>query len=150
MSRRTVCIGLMIALLAAAAPAGEIKTYDWPCGYLPQEMATIPVVMDVGFWVQILNQDAVIKLHQVKIRTYEGCVDLIVRCNFDLTMSCSIVPTGAIGGHYSCSVQNADIDAPGSTAVLCARLTNADLRGRPGGSRNVHVATVTVKVVPRI
>ena len=150
MSRRNVSIALMIALLAAAAPAGEIKAYDWPGGFIPHEVAVIPVTMDVGFWVQILNQNAIIKLHQVKIRTYEGCVDLIVRCNFDLTMSCSIVPTGAIGGHYSCSVQNADIDAPGDTAVLCAKLTNADLRGRPGGSRNVHVATVTVKVVPRI
>lgn len=150
MSRRNVYLGLMIALLATAAPAGEIQTYDWSSAFIPQEVAAIPVIMDIGFWVEIVNQDAVIKLQQVNMHTYQGCVDLLVRCNFDLTMSCSITPTGVIKGIYSCSLQNADIDAPGAKATLCAKLTNADLRGLPGGSKDVHVATVTVKVVPRI
>jgi hypothetical protein len=142
-------IGLAVALLAAAAPAGEIKIHKWPCALVPQEVVTIPVVMDIGYWVHIINQDAKIKLKQISIETYEGCTDLRLRSNFDLTLMCSIVPTGIIKGNYSCFVEGADIDAPGGTATVCARLTQANLVGAPGGSRNVQVANVVVRVVPR-
>lgn len=150
MSRRSLFIGLIIALLATAVPAGEIKIHEWPTAFIPQEVASIPVLLDVGFWIEIVNQDAVIKLQQINIHTFQGCVDLIVRSNFNLRLSCTITPTGVIAGDYSCSVQNANIDAPGGVATICARLTNADLRGRPGGSKDVHVATVVVRVVPRV
>jgi hypothetical protein len=143
-------IGLLLVLLAAPAPAGEIKVYDWPTHFIPQEVAAIPVVLDVGFWMEIVNQYVKIKLHQVSLHTYEGCVDLQVRTNFNLTLSSSITPTGAIGGSYSSSILGPDIDVPGGTATLCAKLTNANLVGKPGGSKNVHVATITVKVVPRL
>lgn len=149
MSRRSLVIGLLAVLWASAAPAGEVKFHIWPCAPVPQEIVTIPVVMDIGFWIQIVNQDAVIKLRQIAIHTYEGCTDLHVRSNTDLRMSCSISATGAIGGTYSCSITNADINVPGGTATVCAKLTDANLAGRPGGSKNVHVANVTIRVVPR-
>jgi len=150
MSRRSLFIGLLAILCASAAPAGEIKFHVWPCAPVPQEIATIPVVMDVGFWIHIVNQDAVIKLRQVAIHTYEGCTDLQVRTNSNVRLSCSISPTGAIPGTYSCSITGADINAPGGHANVCARLTNANLAGRPGGTMDVHVATVTIRVVPRV
>ena len=96
-----------------------------------------------------MNQDAFIKLKQIAIHTYEGCTDLRVLSNTDLRMSCSITSTGVVGGTFSCSITNADIYAPGGTATVCAKLTEADLRRRPGGSRNVHVANVIIRVVPR-
>jgi hypothetical protein len=91
--RRLLIVGLLAVLWAAAAPAGEIKTHYWPCDFVPQEIATIPVLMDIGYWIEIVNQDAFIKLKQVTINTYEGCTNLQVRCNADLTMGCSISPT---------------------------------------------------------
>ena len=72
-----------------------------------------------------------------------------VRTNFSLLMSCTIVPTGAVGGTYTANMTNAAIDPPYGVARLCVTLNNANLTGQPGGSTNVHVATVTVRVVPR-
>jgi len=149
MSRQGWIVFWAAALLTTTVSAGEVKCRVWPVGYVPQEIVDIPVVMDVGYWVHIVNQDDVIKLQQVSIRQYQGCVDLEVRCNFNLTMSCSIAATGAIDGQYSCSLQGADVDVPGGMATVCAQLDNPDLAGRPGGSTNIHVATVTIRVAPR-
>lgn len=150
MSRKSLFIGLTVALLAAAAPAGEIKIHEWPTKFVPQEVTSIPVLMDIGFWMEIANQNAKIKLVQIDMHTYEGCVDLKVRTNFNLTLSASITPTGAISGSYSCSIENPDVDVPGGDRTVCAKLKNANLGGQPGGSRNVQVATVTIRVVPRV
>jgi len=142
----TVCA---VALLTTAASAGEVRCYDWPVTYVPLEIVDIPVVMDVGFWVDIVNQDDIIKLRQVSVHKYQGCLDLDVRCNFPLTLSCFIVSTGAIEGQYSCLIQDPDVDPPRGTATVCAQLEDAELAGQPGGARNVHVATITIRVVPR-
>ncbi len=149
MKHQNLLVLCATALLSTAATAGEVRYYPWPVTYVPQELVDIPVVMDVGFWVEIVNQGDIIKLQQVSLHTYEGCLDLEVLCNFDLTMSCIVAPTGAIEGDYSCYIQDPDVDIPGGTATVCARLENANLAGQPGGSRNIHVATVTVRVVPR-
>lgn len=149
MLRQSLLATWAVALLATAASAGELRSRCWPVHYVPQEIVDIPVVMDVGFWVDIVNQDDIIKLQQVSIHQYEGCLDLEVLCNFNLTLSCSIVSTGAIEGQYGCFMQKPDVDLPGGTATVCAQLDNAKLGGQPGGSRNVHVATVTIRVVPR-
>jgi hypothetical protein len=149
MPGKSCIVGLVIALSAAAAPAGDIKIHNWPSAFIPQEVTTIPVVMDVGLWVEIVKQDVTIKLHQINVHTYEGCIDLQVRTNFYLTLSTSIHATGAIKGVYTCWCNGANVDPPGGVTTICARLTDANLGGMPGGSTNVHVATVVVKVVPR-
>jgi hypothetical protein len=150
MRAKVLFLGLALALPAAAVSAGEIKLHVWPTQYIPQEVTTIPVVMDVGFWMEIVNQNTKIKLQQINIHTYEGCTDLEVRTNFNLTLSCSITPTGAIQGQYAAFIDGPNINVPGGIATVCARLTNANLSGKPGGTKNVQVATVTIKVVPRI
>jgi hypothetical protein len=149
MLRARLSIVALVVLLAPFARAGEIKTHQWPTHFVPVEVASIPVVMDVGYWMQITNQGDIIKLHQVTVTRYEGCIDLKVKCNFPLFLSCSIAPTGAITGTYTCSIQNAAISPPGGTTPLCATLTNANLAGVPGGAMNVHVATVTIRVQPQ-
>ncbi len=151
MSKRSLLIvGLLAVLWAAAAPAGEIRIHYWPCSFVPQAVTTIPVIMDVGYWIQIENQDAFIKLQQTAINTYEGCTNLRVRCNARLAMGCSIEPTGAVPGTYSSWISDsAGVDPPGGTVKVCAKLKNPDLSGQPGGSVNVKVASVTITVVPR-
>ena len=141
-----------VALLATAMQAGEIKIHNWPTGgFIPQEIPIlIPVKMDIGYWVHIKDQDKVsIKMSQIDLHTYEGCDDMVVECNFNLTLSISIHPTGAVGGDYSKSISPADIDAPGGSTTVCATLKKAKLGDKPGGSTNVHVANIKVKVVPR-
>ena len=144
-----------VALLAVAAQAGEIKYHEWPCTPTPQEITTIPVVMDVGYWVRIKDQDKLkITLSQDAIHDYSGCTNANVETNSCLTFSCSISKVSVNGsvvvpGDYSCSVSPANIDAPGGTLTVCAKIAKADLSKVPGGSKGVHVANVTVKVVPR-
>ena len=117
---------------------------------VPQEITTIPVVMDIGYWIEIVNQDAFIKLKQVTIHTYEGCTDLQVRTNTEHSAELldrvdrrhSAAPTRAT------STARTSI-APGGHANVCAKLTDANLAGRPGGTKDVKVAVVTIRVVPR-
>jgi len=152
MLKKSLFVVAALALLAATAQAGEIKTHSWPTSYVPQEVTDIPVVMDIGYWVSIKDQDDLeIKLQQKSIHVYEGCTNMTVECNFNLKLSCSISSTGVLIGDssFGCSVSPSDIDAPGGTTQVCASVSKANLTQTTGGQTNVHVATVTVKVVPR-
>ena len=144
-----------VALLAVAAQAGEIKMHEWPCAPVSQEITTIPVVMDVGYWVRIKDQNKLkIVLKQDSIHDYSGCTNASVETNTCLTFSCSISKVQQNGadvvpGNYSCSLSPANIDAPGGTLSVCAKISNADLSRVPGGTKGVHVGNVTIRVVPR-
>jgi len=138
-----------VALLAASVQAGEIKTHTWPCTFTPIQIATIPVKMDVGYWVAIENQgDLVINMAQESIHVYSGCTNISVKCNVAVTLSCSITPTGDVPGDYSCSITSPNIPFGGGTTQVCARLENANLSGVPGGTTGKQVASVKISVVP--
>jgi hypothetical protein len=150
MARNIILTAAIAAALIGPVQAGEIKFHEWPTAFIPQEITTIPVVMDIGYFILIRDQDKLrIKLKQNSIRDYEGCTDMVIVSNFDLTLSCSITSTGKVPGDYSCSVSPANIDAPGGTSSVCAKLKNANLTQVPGGAKDVHVANVTIKVAPR-
>lgn len=63
-------------------------------------------------------------------------------------LSCSIASTGVVPGKYSCYINGADVEPPGGNASVCAKLTDANLAGRLGGTKDLKVAVVTVRVVP--
>jgi len=150
MLKKSLFAVALVALLAATVPAGEIKIHDWPTTFVPQELTDIPVVMDVGYWVFIDKQgDLKIKLQQKSITEYEGCTNVTMQCNFNLKASCSISATGAVPGSYSCWVNDNEVNSPGGTVQVCAKLKDAKLVGTAGGQKNIHVATVTLKVAPR-
>jgi hypothetical protein len=140
--------------LTGAAQAGEIKLHIWPTVLVPQDFMTIPVTMDIGYWIRVKSQTKyVIKLSQVDVHTYDGCVTIPVETNFAATLSCSIAKvttTGDVSGTFSCSISPSNI-TPGATNVqVCAHLVDANLATIPGGAKDVQVATVTVKVVPTV
>jgi len=153
--KKTMVAVVAALALAMSVQAGEIKYHEWPMAPIPQEIATIPVTMDVGYWVRIKDQDKLkINLSQDSIHTYSGCTSMVVETNSSLTFSVSISKVSKDGnvvvpGDYSASVSPANIDSPGGTLSVCAKLQNADLSKVPGGSKGVHVANVTVRVVPR-
>ena len=141
----------VVALLTVGVQAGEIKLHEWPCSFVSVEITSIPVVMDVGYWVKIKDQDKLkIKLVQdeTDIHKFKGCTDMVVENNFNLVLSCSISATGAVPGDYSCSVDPANVPAGGGTVKVCATLVKADLSKTPGNSKDVQVATVKIKVKP--
>jgi hypothetical protein len=115
------------------------------------EITSIPVVMDIGFYVRIKDQDKLrIKLvqDQLDIHKFKGCVDIVVESNFNLVLGASISKTGAIAGDYSVSVDPASANAGSTTVKVCAELKNAVLTGQPAGTKDVQVATVKIKVKP--
>jgi hypothetical protein len=141
----------VVALLAVSAQAGEIKSHEWPCTFVSLEITSIPVVMDVGYWIKIKDQDKLkIKLIQdeLDIHKFKGCCDMVVESNFNAALSCSVDKTGAVPGDYSCSVDPSSVLAGSTTVQVCCELVKADLSKTTGGSKDVQVATVKIKVKP--
>ena len=151
MLKRSVVAVAVAALLAAGVQAGEIKTHDWPTQFIPLEITSIPVVMDIGYYIRIKDQDKLrIKLVQdeLDIHKFKGCVDMVVESNFNLVLSASISKTGAIGGDYAVSIDPGTANKGSTTVKVCATLTNAVLTGQDAGTTDVQVATVKIKVKP--
>jgi hypothetical protein len=151
MLKRSILAVAVVALLAVGVQAGEIKIHEWPCSFVSVEITSIPVVMDVGYWVKIKDQDKLkIKLVQdeADIHKFSGCTNMTVENNFNVAFSCSISATGAVPGEYSCSVTPGTLPAGGGTVKVCATVIKADLSKTPGNSKDVQVATVKVKVKP--
>jgi len=151
MLKRSLIALAVVAMLAVSAQAGEIKSHEWPCTFVSLEIASIPVIMDVGYWVKIKDQDKLkIKLVQdeADIHKFKGCTDMKVETNFNAVLSCSVDKTGAVPGDYSCSLDPSAVAPPGATVKVCVELKKADLSKTPGGSKDVQVATVKIKVKP--
>jgi len=151
MLKRSILAVAVVALLAVGVQAGEIKTHDWPCQFVALEITSIPVVMDIGYYIRIKDQDKLrIKLTQdeLDIHKFTGCVDMVVETNFKATLSASISKTGAIAGDYSVSLSTSTAEVGSTTVKVCATLTNANLTGQLAGTTNVQVATVKIKVKP--
>jgi hypothetical protein len=149
--KKTLVAMAVVALLAVGVQAGEIKTHEWPCTFVALEITSIPVVMDIGYYVRIKDQDKLkIKLVQdeLDIHKFKGCVDMVVESNFNLVLSASISKTGAIDGEYSVSVDPANVNAGSATVKVCATLIKAVLTGQAAGTKDVQVATVKIKVKP--
>jgi hypothetical protein len=153
MLKKSLFVVATVALLAAAAQAGELKTHSWPKTepqYIPQKVCDIQVIMDVGYWIDCTNQDDKLKLNQDGVHEYSGCLVIVMKSNFAATLSAEIAATGAIGGDYSVTkLDPANIPAGTTDVELCVKLANADLSGQAGGTSDVHVATVTIKVIPQ-
>ncbi len=151
MSRRRWFALLVCAVLTVTASATVIRFKDqWPPRFIPTHVGAINVLMDIGYWVDFINFPDTIRLQEVDLRTYQGRLDVELVCNFCLTMECTIAPTGTIPGQYSCWLESDHINPPGGTARLFVRLENANLAGYLGGTKDVHVATVTVRITPRV
>jgi hypothetical protein len=156
--KKGLLIVAAVLMLAGAAQAGEIKLHVWPCAFIAQDLMTIPVTMDVGYWIRVKSQTKyVIKMAQIDIHTYDGCVTIPVECNFNATLSTKIDKFTANGDitaggwvGLSSSVTPSAI-TPGTTNVsVCAHVTNANLGALVGGAKDVQVATVTLKVAPTV
>ena len=153
MLKRSLLAVAVVALLAVGVQAGELKTHTWPCDFVPQELTSIKVYMDIGYFIKVQDQNKKIKLVQdtVDLHKFSGCVEIKIDTNFNATLSCEITATGAVPGDYSCSVSPSAISAGIGVAVnVCATVTNADLAVTAGPTNDVHVATVKIKVKPTV
>jgi len=152
MLKKSLFVAVAVAMLAVSAQAGEIKVHSWPTTFVAQELATIPVVMDVGYWVSVKNQSKnKITLTQIDTSNFSGCTTITVENNFAISLTCSIDRDGPVGGYFVCDfdgVGQVDLD-PGSNAVkVCAYLYGADMKNS-NPDENVTVAQVKIWVKPQ-
>jgi len=148
---------LAVVVLAMAMPAfaGQIKVHTpWPCAPIPQEVAKIDVTMDVGWWINITDQKP-IKVDQDTtstdpFHTYVGCKKVDVKSNFNAQLIIEVSSASAAGGSWS-GTANPNPIGPGTTNVeFCVKGTGVKIENLTGGSTNVKVATMSVKVLPAV
>jgi hypothetical protein len=151
MLKRSLIAVVAVAVLATVAQAGYIKTHDWPTTYVPQELMTIPVYVDVGYYVKVVDQNKEIKLSQKTgtARDFTGSVKIKIRTNFNLTLSCSITKTGSVNGNFSCTLEPENLNAGTETEVtVVANVTDLEVEEVLAGTKT-QVANVKINVVPR-
>ncbi|MCH8193008.1 MAG: hypothetical protein IIA65_03190 [Planctomycetes bacterium] len=149
---------IAIAVLAIALPAvaGDIKVHvPWPKAYVPQAITTIDVILDVGFFIHVKDQDP-IQVHQVStadnpFTTYAGCRTTDVISNFDAKLFGKVKSTSDAGGDWSATFDSSDEMHvhPGTTAVeICVRGVKVKIEKLVGGAKDVKVAELTIWVLP--
>jgi hypothetical protein len=153
MLKRSLIAVVAVAVLATVAQAGYIKTHDWPTTYVPQELTTIPVYVDVGYFVKVLDQSKKIKMHQItgKPQDFEGSVVIKVKTNFDLTLIAAINPKGApyTASSWGVNLNPENVNAGTTTDVtVTASCAGLAIENVPANTE-AEVATVKISVVPR-
>jgi hypothetical protein len=148
---------IAIAVLAIAMPAiaGQLKVHEpWPCAPIPQEVAKIDVVMDVGYYINIVDQKA-IKVVQDSTssdpyHTYVGCKKTDVKSNFSAQLLLSAASASAAGGSWSATATPSIVTPPLTNVEICVKGTKVNIDQLTGGAKGVKVAEVTVKVLPAV
>lgn len=144
-----------VAFLAITCPAfaGSLKVHEWNivCHYTPEAVCTIDVLIDVGYYICIENQDAV-KLQQQDCSTnYCNSYVTEVNSNFNAQMSVSIEACNnvTLQDLTATIVRGCHVRA-GITEILevfiCA--TNVGIDNMRASTQDQKIATMTISVVP--
>jgi hypothetical protein len=157
-------VALLAATVQAGDPANKKLEGDWPWTktYSAVDICTIPVYLNVGHFVQILNcTDLEIKLVQVECGSsgdfpcYEDCETFNARANFKATFGANFTGSDMnIITDKSLSWPDGDtIDGDGveHTLKLCMTAKKVklwDTGGVTSGSPKVGTITITVKPQP--
>jgi hypothetical protein len=146
---------IAVTVLAMCMPAfaGQLKIHgNWPCTYVAQEICKIDVIMDVGYYIQIVKQDA-IKVTQDTTsndpyHTYAGCATKEVKSNFNATLSATAAATSPAGGSWTPTITPTTVPAGSTQVQFCVKGTGVNIDKLVGGAKDVPVAQITVKVMP--
>ena len=152
MLRKSLIVVTLLLLMPMSIQAKSVRRYLGFPIYLPSDTCVIPVTMDIGMYVEILDvRSYSIKLEQVAYETFEGCTDIRIKSNFDLELGCKVKPTGRVPGDYSCWIDNPKVPLDLSENVtvrkICVKADNVKIIYVAPGS-DVHVANVIVTVIP--
>jgi hypothetical protein len=132
----------------------KAESWNWPATYDFKDICVIPVRMDVGFWIKIVDcKDKKLDLKQVSIHKYSGSVDVSIQCNVNISLNAvwnkaSGVDLGGYG--KSVGVSPSNLDAPGGTVTISLTLTDVNLANLAGGTNCIQVGTVTLQVRPNV
>jgi hypothetical protein len=151
-------IALAVLAITIPAVAGDVKVHSpWPTTYVPQEVTTIDVVLDVGYYIHVKDQKA-IKVSQDTsatnpYTTYTGCKTTKIISNFDASVSGKMSSSSPAGGSWSAKFDGGSsvsimADPSGQDVEICVTGTKVALEKLEGGAKNVKVAELTIWVLP--
>jgi hypothetical protein len=151
-------IALAVLAITIPAVAGDIKVHSpWPTTYVPQEVTTIDVILDVGYYIHVKDQKA-IKVSQdtsssSPYTTYTGCKTTAIISNFDASVSGKASSSSAAGGSWSAKFDGSSsvsiaANPAGQDVQICVTGTKVALEKLEGGAKNVKVAELTIWVLP--
>jgi hypothetical protein len=177
MLKRSLIAVAVVAMLASCVNAGEIKAHCWPCQFVALEITTIPVTVDIGYYVVIKDQTKLgikVKQDSQNFNNFSGCLNksgmkrMKVQTNFELKLAASVSKASGIEGSFKVSLTDTSDDAsgggygstaeitvaPGTTDVpVCVKLEGNDktlfsITGTNAPGSNVQIATVKITVKP--
>jgi hypothetical protein len=130
------------------------EAWSWPAEFKYLDVCVIPVKMDVGFWVRVVDcKNAVIRLHQNEIRRYSGEVTLAIQCNvgIDLAVEFAKLPGMPVSTDF-CKITPSHLDPTGGNVVVSVGLKDVDLASFQAGAVGnlIQVGNVTLKVRPSV
>jgi hypothetical protein len=141
---------IAIAVLAIAMPAlaGTIKVHDpWPTTLVPQQVAVIDVVLDVGYYVHIKDQKPIKVVQCGNMETYCGCKKTDAKANFEAQLIPSIGSASAAGGNWSATITPNVINGSANIEI-CVEGKKVNIGNLAGGAKGIKVAELTIKVLP--
>lgn len=154
-------IAVVVLLAASVQAASYKKDGRWPSTYLEVDICTIPVYMEIGYYVELDCEDKEIKLVQITcpegkaFPCYLGCVELTGRANFPAIFGASLENKHAVLNETSVSFSTESPYVGNQFAgtgedekmQICVEAwdTNIHLSGSPNDKMLVADLKITVK-----
>ncbi len=147
---------ISIAVLTTTLPswAGSLKIHDpWPTTLVRQEVTTIDIQLDIGYFIHIYNQNPITVVQDTistdPYHTYTGCKITAIETNFPAQLLIEVTGASAAGGMWS-GIITPDVVPAGVTSVyICVIGTNVAIEKLVGDSKGIKAAEATILVSPQ-
>ena len=146
---------IAIAVLAIAMPAlaGSLKVHEWEssCVYVAQDICVIDILIDVGYYIVVDNQDAITLTQAAGTNNYSGTYTSNVDANFDAILSVSIAESGDVAiSELTATITGGGTVVAGVTSVLTVDIVanGVAIEDLIAGTTGQKIANMTISVVP--
>ncbi len=165
MVKKSLIAIAMLAFLATTVQAGDLAENPWkwddhwPWTYTALEICQIPIYMDVGMYVELIDcGDKKIVLKQVPCADigkgaddfpcYHGCVSFNIRANFEVKLGTVLYKIGSVIDGWEATLDNDIVPGDGAehTREVCVNAWKAQIwSASPGDEVPVGEVAITVK-----
>ena len=144
-------VAVSFCLFVSSVNAGHLKFHKVPCEIEPQQVATINAVMDVGYYIHILDQTPVYIGPDASIGnpyfSYSGCKETEIVSNFAARFELSVISTSPAGGYWQAKVHPEEVH--GKVPVeMCVYVRELAVAKLDDPSKPAKVAEMRVRVYP--